>query len=95
MIVLPEVLSSVPSNLLQWELMPSSGMQMYMQTEQSHLKKVNEKEKKRYFNISKVNFQLKTMIYHIFGLTLQWGSSKKDNQIKYLNECVCVVESKF
>jgi hypothetical protein len=38
----PEVLSSVPSNhrvahSLSWDLMPSSGMQIYRQIEHSHI----------------------------------------------------------
>jgi hypothetical protein len=41
LVALPEVLSSIPSNHmvahyhLSWDLMPSSGMQIYMQTEYS------------------------------------------------------------
>ena len=30
---LPEILSSIPSNYLEWVLMPSSGTQAYMQAE--------------------------------------------------------------
>lgn len=48
---LPEGLSSVPSNhmmtyhVLSWDLMPSSGMQVHIQTEH-HLHKINLKKKK-------------------------------------------------
>ena len=44
----PEVLSSIPRNHMvahvYWDLMPSSGMQVYMQIEYSYMKEEEEEE---------------------------------------------------